>query len=182
MSAEHAAPTPEKIDFPKVESKVEHHKGREKESTSKEVAPEDARAEVEKALHEAQPTPKAEKAPHSARAKDRHIISGQQKQRAYKKIMTDTQEELSPSGRAFSKFIHNDTVEKTSEVLGHTVARPTSILYGSFCAFVVMLVVYLIAQHNGFRLSGFEFIGLFALGWVLGLLADFFRHMITGQK
>jgi len=96
--------------------------------------------------------------------------------------MTKLQEELPPVQRGFSKLIHNPAVEKTSEVVGSTVARPNAILAGAVVAFFAVLIVYLTAKHYGYILSGFETIGAFIVGWVLGILYDFFRVMITGKK
>jgi hypothetical protein len=40
----------------------------------------------------------------------------------------------------------------------------------------------LVAKHYGYRLSGFEAIGAFIAGWLVGILYDFFKVMITGKK
>jgi hypothetical protein len=42
--------------------------------------------------------------------------------------------------------------------------------------------VYLIAKNLGYVLSGFETIGAFAIGWIIGVLYDYFRVMVTGKK
>ena len=96
--------------------------------------------------------------------------------------MSRVQAELTPSSRAFSKIIHAKPVEKTSEVVGSTIARPNAILSGAIVAFVLVLAVYLLAKNFGYVLSGFETIGAFIVGWVLGVLYDYFRVMITGKK
>jgi hypothetical protein len=101
---------------------------------------------------------------------------------SYKRTMTHVQSEMSAPSRAFSKVIHNKVVEKASDVAGATVARPNAILAGSIFAFVFTLATYLIAKHYGYQLSGFETIGSFALGWVVGLLFDYLRVMITGKR
>ena len=85
-------------------------------------------------------------------------------------------------GRTFSKVIHNPVVEKTSEVVGSTVARPNAILSGSVGAFILVLGVFLIARHYGYQLSGAETIVAFAIGWVVGIVYDFLRAMITGSR
>lgn len=101
---------------------------------------------------------------------------------SYKRTMTHIQSEMSAPSRAFSKVIHNKAVEKASDVAGATIARPNAILAGSIFAFVFTLATYLIAKHYGYQLSGFETIGSFALGWVVGLLFDYLRVMITGKR
>lgn len=101
---------------------------------------------------------------------------------SYKMTMKQVQSEMSAPARAFSKFIHNKAVERTSEVIGSTVARPDAILSGSVFAFVLVLGLYLLARYNGFSLTGFETIGAFILGWILGIIFDFLRAMITGKR
>lgn len=119
----------------------------------------------------------------SAAPTRRHgVVSKKERQTSYKKHMKTLQAELPPAQRAFSKVIHNPAIEKTSEVVGATIARPNAILAGAIVAFVAVLAVYLIAKHFGYVLSGFETIAAFIVGWILGILYDFFRVMVTGKK
>ena len=119
----------------------------------------------------------------SAAAPRRHgVVSKKEQKASYNHHMKMLQEELPPVQRGFSKLIHNPAVEKTSEVVGSTIARPNAVLAGAVVAFFAVLAVYLIAKHFGYVLSGFETIGAFIVGWVLGILYDFFRVMITGKK
>lgn len=101
---------------------------------------------------------------------------------SYKRTMTQIQSEMSAPSRTFSKVIHNKAIEKTSEIAGSTVARPNAILAGAVFAFIFTLATYLIAKHYGYQLSGYETIGSFTLGWIAGLLFDYFRIMITGKR
>ena len=95
--------------------------------------------------------------------------------------MAHVQSELPPTQRAFSKLIHSPVVEKTSEFVGGTVARPNAILSGAVVAFFLVLAVYLVAKHYGYLLSGFETIGAFIVGWVIGVLYDYVRALATGK-
>ena len=125
---------------------------------------------------------KKSKEPNSP-AKRRHGVVGKKERTAsYKRHMKQVQAELPPVQRTFSKVIHAPVIEKTSDVVGGTIARPNAILAGSMVAFIAVLVVYLTARHFGYALSGFETIGAFIVGWLIGLLYDFFRVMITGKK
>jgi hypothetical protein len=99
----------------------------------------------------------------------------------YQRTMKQVQSELSTPSRAFSKVIHIKAVEKTSEALESTIARPNAILAGAFSAFIFTLAIYLVAKHFGYRLSGFETIGGFIIGWIVGILFDYFKVMITGK-
>lgn len=100
---------------------------------------------------------------------------------SFNQTMQQVQAELPVPSRTFSKVIHNKGVERASEVVGSTIARPNAILFGALFAFLVTLVVYLVAKNLGYVLSGFETIGAFVLGWIIGVVFDFFRVMVTGK-
>jgi hypothetical protein len=102
--------------------------------------------------------------------------------KSYKKTMKQVQKELSPAARTFSKVIHNKVIEKISDTASNTIARPNSILFGSFSAFVITLAVYLMAKSSGYQLSGSESILSFTIGWIIGVIFDYLRVMITGKK
>jgi len=125
---------------------------------------------------------KKKKEPTSPAASRHGVVSAKKKKAAFNNEMAKVRAELPPVQRGFSKVIHNPAVEKTSEVVGGTLARPNAILAGAVVAFFAVLAVYLVAKHYGYVLSGFETIGAFIVGWVLGILYDFFRVMITGKK
>ena len=123
-----------------------------------------------------------ETAPHPAPAARRGAIRKQDLDATYKRTMKQVQSELPAPSRAFSKVIHTKAVEKTSEALESTVARPNAILAGAVGAFVITLAIYLIAKHFGYRLSGSETIAGFVIGWIIGILFDYFKVMITGKR
>ncbi|HEV7951821.1 MAG TPA: hypothetical protein VGO98_00385, partial [Candidatus Saccharimonadales bacterium] len=120
---------------------------------------------------------KAKKPP----ATRRGAISKHDLDATYKRTMQQVQSELSTPSRVFSKVIHTKAIEKASDALESTIARPNAILAGAIAAFIFTLVIYLAAKNYGYRLSGFETIGGFILGWIIGLLFDYFRVMITGK-
>lgn len=101
---------------------------------------------------------------------------------SYNAKMNEVRTHMSAPSRAFSKVIHNKTVESVSGAVGSTVARPNAILSGAVFAFVLTLGVYVLAKNLGYPLSGFETIGAFILGWILGIAYDFLKVMITGRK
>ena len=109
-------------------------------------------------------------------------ISKKEKAASFNKHMDHVQSEMPAPQRAFSKLIHTPVVEKSSELVGSTVARPNAILSGAIVAFVLVLAVYIVAKTLGYVLSGFETIGAFIIGWVIGILYDYFRVLITGKK
>lgn len=159
----------------------QHEKAGEFSKESNETTSERAKAEaLETAISlekksfskEAAPTPPAAR---------RGAINKRELDATYKRTMQHVQSELSAPSRVFSKFIHIKAIEKTSDALSTTVARPNAVLAGAIAAFIVTLALYLLAKSYGYRLSGFETIGGFTFGWILGLLFDYFRVMITGK-
>lgn len=121
------------------------------------------------------------KRPHDPEPVRRERISKAEQNKEFKQRMRSIQKDMTPGGRAFSKTIHHPVVEKTSEVVGATIARPNAILAGSVAAFILTTAVYVIAKNVGYSLSGFETIGAFIVGWIVGLLFDYLRMMITGR-
>lgn len=138
------------------------------------------RKKVEAAFGKEKPV--AEKANSETSKRASAAITKQDKKASFNQTMKRVQGEMSPAERTFSKFIHSPVIEKSSEVIGKTIARPNAIFTGSLFAFVLVLAVYFLARNYGFRLSGFETIGAFALGWTIGLIYDYVRVMAVGRR
>lgn len=118
---------------------------------------------------------------HSVATAIKRVTKSEYKE-SYDKTMQLIRSEMSGTSRAFSKFIHNPFVEKSSEVLGSSLARPNAVLAGSFSALLLVSGVYITARTYGYQLSGFETIGAFVLGWVFGILFDYIKVMATGKR
>lgn len=108
--------------------------------------------------------------------------SADQKKAAYKRTLKTIQKDMSPASRTFSKVIHNPVVEKTSEVVGNTIARPAPLLAGSLAALILTAIVYIVARYYGYVLSGFEWIATFIIGWAIGMIIDWVRIGLLGKK
>jgi Ca2+-dependent lipid-binding protein len=168
-----------------VEAHEQHEKLREDLERGAENAHEQdedkAKEAVEKALANKQeketaaPAEKLEKKRTPKRTKKTLDVS-------FKKEMSNAQSHMSTPSRAFSKLIHAKPVEKASEAVGATVARPNALLAGSITAFLLTSGLYFWAKHVGYPLSGFETIGAFIIGWLVGIIFDFARIMITGKS
>ncbi|MEK7153424.1 MAG: hypothetical protein AAB834_05730 [Patescibacteria group bacterium] len=115
-------------------------------------------------------------------AERRGPITSRQLDKQFDHTMEYVREDLSVSSRTFSKIIHNKAVEKTSDFLATTIVRPNAMLAGAIGAFALTLGIYLFAKTMGYKLSGFEPIAAFIIGWIIGQLYDYFRVMITGKK
>jgi hypothetical protein len=159
--------------FEKIEQKTPEQDAEKLQREALEKASSIEQDKVREVAQEA--TPEKEK-PRAGRRSKKELET------SYNATMDEVRTHMSPSSRAFSKVIHNKAVERASNAVGSTVARPNAILSGAVFAFVLTFAVYLLAKNLGYPLSGFETIGAFVLGWVLGILYDFLKVMITGRK
>lgn len=143
---------------------------------------EKARKEVSEVVLSAEKKSKDSEKIQSSSPKRRGSISKKHKNESYKKTIKQVQKELPLGSRIFSKITHNSFIEKTSDIAGNTIARPNAILSGAMVAFFLTLITYTIAKKYGYPLSGFETIGAFVFGWVIGIIYDYVRILITGKK
>jgi hypothetical protein len=135
-----------------------------------------------KVEHEQKKQELAERQPSPAERRKDGPLGKAERDASFNTTMHEVQQQMSAPSRAFSKVIHNKVVEKVSDVAGETVARPNAMLSGAVFAFILTLGVYLLAKNLGYTLSGFETIGAFIVGWVIGIIYDFLKVMITGRK
>lgn len=153
-------------------------RGQEQNKESVESARAEALEQASRAERERQVAEKQVVTPERKHA----LISKQDKEQSFNTTMREVRSQLSPINRTFSKVIHQPVVEKTSEFLGNTVARPNAILSGSLFAFLITAAFYLIARFNGYPLSGTETIATFIIGWCVGLIFDYIRLLFAGKK
>lgn len=150
---------------------------------SKEASVEDARHE---ALEHASGADHEREAKHELNrdspAEKRGVISKRERNASYETTMTEVRTQMSAPSRAFSNVIHQPAIEKISDALGGTIARPNAVLSGSVSAFLLTMAIYLVARFNGYPLSGTETIAAFILGWLVGITFDYLRLIITGKK
>lgn len=110
----------------------------------------------------------------SKEAKEDKPLTKKDIDNSYRKTLTNVQDQLSAPSRAFSKVIHNPVVEKTSDAIGNTIARPNLIIAGALGA-IASVFVYFIAKRYGYLLSGSEVIVLFVAGWSIGAVIEYAR-------
>lgn len=165
----------------------QHEVLRDAREKAAELAPRDTLEEVRtEALEKAASIERGKEKP-AAREKSpaerrRGPVSVDARELSYKTKMHEIQTHMTPAQRTFSKVIHNKVVDSVSEAVGNTVARPNAILSGAITAFLFSLATLMVAKHYGYRLSGFEAIGAFTAGWLIGILYDFFKVMVTGKR
>ena len=94
------------------------------------------------------------------------------------RALVQARRQLKPAERAFSKVIHNPTVEVVSNIAGGTVARPSGLLWGSFFSFVATTLFFVISKAYGYEYNAFVAIGAFVGGFGLGLVLEFLTRKL----
>jgi hypothetical protein len=87
-------------------------------------------------------------------------------------VLKHARAQFPKSVQKFSKIVHMPAVEKASEVVGKTVARPSGIMGGAVTALIGVTALNIFARSGGFRLPGGAFIVFLVLGWTLGLILE----------
>ena len=161
--------------IPHHETKQHHERLHEHHEKAAEKVGDHAKHEKEVARHEVH-----EKAisgaeyhkPQSEQPRPAAPLTKADKEHGFNTIMHHVRQNMSKPERTFSKIIHKPFVEKTSEALGKTIARPSGLAGAAVAAFVGLLSVYSIAKFAGFQLSGSEMPLLLAGGFLLGLFIE----------
>ena len=96
------------------------------------------------------------------------LVNKQLKDMAFSRAMTRARKKMSAPARAFSKVIHNPAVDKPSEFVGKTVARPTGMLWGAIFAFVGTSALLWITRYYGYEYNYLVAILLFVGGAAIG--------------
>ena len=146
-----------------------HHSEREVLAEARKLA-----SEIEKANKDSQPS--------DSREERRGPISKKQLDSSFKSQMKSAESDMTAVERITSRVIHARPVEKTTNFVASSIARPNAMLSGSIAAFAGITIVYFISKYYGFQLTGFETIGAFIIGWIFGLLYDYFAVMLHGHK
>lgn len=113
---------------------------------------------------------------------ERRPATAKQKKASFDATMKEARSQMSGPSRAFSRVIHNPAVEKVSDAVGGTVARPNALLFGALFAFIITLGTYLVARYHGYPLTGSITMASFAVGWVVGLIVDYIRLLVLGKR
>ncbi len=100
------------------------------------------------------------------------LINKQLKEMAYSRAMTRVRKHLSIPSRVLSRAVHSKALEKPSELIGNTVARPSGVLGGAFVAAIGSSILLWLTKHFGYSYNYLAVIMLFVAGLILGLSVE----------
>jgi hypothetical protein len=128
-----------------------------------------AREVIHKREPEPTPAPVTESEKSPVHAAFTHVLNPKLN---YAETVASIQRRLTPASRAFSKVIHAPAIEKSSEALEKTVARPSVTAGATWTALIIGSIFYFTARRYGYVLSGSEIELSFVVGAVLGLILE----------
>jgi len=108
--------------------------------------------------------------------------SSHHKDTAFEHTMHQAESHMNQPQRLFSHFIHVKFIASVSDVVGGTIARPNTILYGALSVLVLTAVFYTAAKVYGYNLSGAESAAAFFLGWLIGMTIDYTQVLLRGGR
>lgn len=110
------------------------------------------------------------------------LVNKQIKEMSFSRSMTRARKKLSAPSRAFSKVIHVEAIDKSSEFIGKTVARPSSMLSGAFFAFIGTSALLWATRYYGYEYNYLLVILLFVGGAIIGVVGEGLWRMTHKQK
>jgi hypothetical protein len=98
---------------------------------------------------------------------------------AYGQVLQRIRKHLNPPEKALSKFTHQPVVDAVSNGLAKTVARPSGILGAGVIALIGSSALIYMARHYGFSYNYFVFFILLAIGFAVGVVAEFLVRFVA---
>ena len=157
-----------------IDKAEQDHKARESEREALEDAKDLAHSTDKELTNHQRPASPAERR--------RGAPSKKQLEKSFQEQMRTVKSDLDPGSRILSTVFHFAPIEKVSNVVSSTLARPNAMLSGSIAAFISITVIYFVARYYGYRLSGLETVAAFAIGWILGIVYDYFVHLFRRRN
>lgn len=105
-----------------------------------------------------------------------HLVDKAGKRLRLRKNLTQVQNRLKPTEKAFSKVVHQPLVSRVSDSAAKTVSRPSGLLGGGIVAFIGSLTYLYLARNIGFTYNYLFFLIFFVGGFALGVLAEYVAY------
>lgn len=109
-------------------------------------------------------------------------VSKELKNDSYKKTLKRIRSHLNGPEKVFSRVVHQPVVEKTSNGLARTVARPSAFLGGSFGALAGSALLVYMSRHYGFTYNYAAIFFVFAAGFVAGLVIELLYKLLFRKR
>ncbi len=109
-------------------------------------------------------------------------VNKELKRIALDRTLARARRHLSAPNKSLSKFVHVPSVEAISEAGAKTVARPSGLLAGSFCALLGSSSLLYLSKHYGFRYNYLFFFVFFVGGFAVGLIIEMIVRLFRRRR
>lgn len=110
------------------------------------------------------------------------LVNKELKEMAYSRTMVRVRKRLSAPSRAFSRAVHSKALDKPSELIGSTVARPSSMLSGAIFTFIGTSLLLWITRKYGYEYNYLAIMFLFVGGAVIGVTAESVFKLVRRKR
>ena len=143
----------------------EHHQPEQNKPSLEELAKTVEAHARSKAEHRSEPETKQD---------DHHpvLVSKQLKDMAYTRTMIRVRKQLTLPSKLFSKAVHSPILDRSSEFVGKTVARPSAMFGGALTAFIGASILLWAVKHYGYEYNYLVALLLFVVGAILGVIIE----------
>lgn len=170
----------ENITFNHVDSKEQLSAHDEKERREQII--ESARTDIENIAESGNDNPALQDISNDNKDNEVKWTSKELLAQTYDRTLSSIRNRLKKPDKTFSKVIHQPVIEKSSEIVGATVARPSGILFGGVFSFVGSLLSYLLAKRLGGELPYSIFALFFVGGFVFGVIVEYAWYFYKKRK
>lgn len=153
-----------------------HDKVKEEEKAREKVESLSLSVEEHKAIEETNPSREGRNNP------PHHYLTNKVKNGVFHQSIENIQTHLSPTENKFSNLIHNDSVEKISEVGAKTIARPNAILGGGIIMLVGGGFSLFMSKKYGFEIPLSVFLSLYFIGFIVAITLDVVAKKLIIRK
>lgn len=167
--------TARKIDGVKSQSPENIRSEKEKNATA-------ARAEINTITTEIDRSQVAESLSQEKSNSDVLWNSRELKEHTYNQTLNSARNKLSKPEKTLSKVVHKPIIEKASDAMSNTVARPSGVLFGGVFSFIGSLASYLLAKKLGGELKYSVFAVFFVGGFIFGLLVELVIRILRNRS
>jgi hypothetical protein len=109
-------------------------------------------------------------------------VNAELKRIALQRTLSRVRRHLSKPQKVLSKIVHQPAVQAASDLGAKTVARPSGLLAGGFCALVGSSFVLYLAKHYGFHYNYSTFFVFFVGGFAVGLLLELVIWLFSRRR
>jgi len=142
---------------------------------------EHARSDIEQSVGRDNPLERLQASEKAAQPAVPTHINRELKGITLRRELQQLRRQLPAPQRALSKFVHQPIIRAVSEGAAKTVSRPSGLLGGGLVAFMGTSGYLYLARHQGFTYNYAVFLVLFVGGFALGLILEFFVHLVTSR-